>query len=32
MVKAYGFFPLASPEGKRDFLSIGTSEPIDKKD
>ena len=53
MVKAYGFFPLASPEGvaersesfkimiaggnhskirKLDFLSSGTSEPVDKKD
>ena len=24
MVKAYGFFPWASPEGKLDFLAIGT--------
>ena len=24
--------PLASPGGKLDFLAIGTSEPIDKKD
>ena len=28
MVKAYGFFPLASPEGKLAWQIIGTSEPI----
>ena len=32
MVHTPDYHPLASPEGKLDFLAIGTSEPIGKKD